>query len=75
MADKEKYHMTITEQKKNQPGGGQSNSSERSGQSADPSHFLDRGMQDWSLHSNSLLEHLGAERKTPTVTNFQKKSL
>jgi hypothetical protein len=24
-------------------------------------------MQDWSLHSNSLLEHLGAEKEMPIV--------
>ena len=54
------------------PGVGQSNSSDLSRQSTVPSHFLVRGMQVWSLHSNSLLEHLGAEIKVPNHVNCKK---
>jgi hypothetical protein len=54
------------------PGVGQSNSSDLSRQSAVPSHFLVRGMQVWSLHSNSLLEHLGAETKVSNHVNCKK---
>lgn len=57
---------------KSLPGVGQSNSSDLSRQSAVPSHFLVRGMQVWSLHSNSLLEHLGAEIKVPNHVNCKK---
>ena len=70
----EEYHLCASFRIKKSPlpGVGQSNSSDLSRQSAVPSHFLVRGMQVWSLHSNSLLEHLGAEIEVPNHVNCKK---
>jgi len=70
----EEYHVcaSFRIERSPLPGVGQSNSSDLSWQSAVPSHFLVRGMQDWSLHWNSLLEHLGAETEVHNHVNCKK---
>jgi hypothetical protein len=70
----EEYHLHVSFRIKKSPlpDVGQSNSSDLSRQSAVPSHFLVREMQVWSLHSNSLPEHLGAEIKVPNHAHCKK---